>query len=315
MALVGYDPNKKTPAQRPPRARRATFRLLEQAITASKARSAEAQSPGQLCLIPLVGGELSDIFLVKETETVLGRQRTVDLRVRDGKASRQHCKILLTEDGAIIADMGSSNGTFVNGVRVEQHRLSDGDLIGLGETVLRARYMQFEGPSDTDAYWFATRDEGSALYNRTYLLEALKREVALASRWEHPLALLLVGLDLEGVSGESRRRLLNMEMRALGADFLREGGDGLLISRYSAAEVAVLAPMLSAAEAASLCEQILLERTSSVADNAGAGLAVFAGLADLPAGADSVEQLLHHAEVALYQARAKQSASPEIYTG
>jgi GGDEF domain-containing protein len=105
-----------------------------------------------------------------------------------------------------------------------------------------------------------------------------------------------------------------MEMRALGADFLQEGGEGLLISRYSPTEVAVLAPMLSTAEAASLCEQILLDRTTSGTASAGASLAVFAGLADLRAGADPVEQLVHHAEVALYQARAKQSGSPEIYS-
>ncbi len=313
MALVGYDPNRKTSTQRPLRTGRATFRLLEQAITSSKARAVESQPPGRLHLVPVAGGGLTALFPVEETETILGRQKSADLRVRDGKASRQHCKIVLTGDGATLMDMGSSNGTFVNGTRVEQCKLGDGDLIRLGDTVLRVRYLALEDQGDGGAYWLATRDAGSGLHNRTYLLEALQREVARAGRHEYPLTLLMVSVDVGGVTGEAGKRLLDREMRALAADLLHEGGAGILVSRYSRTEAAALFPMLRSAEAVSLCEKVPLDRTSSSAEDTGGPLSFFTGAADFPDGADSPEQLIHHAEAALYKALTSQSGSPEIY--
>ncbi len=312
MALVGYDPNKKASAQRPPRAGRATFRLLEQAITSSKARPGEAQPAGRLYLVPLAGDGLPEMLLVEKPETILGRQKSADLRVRDGKASRQHCKIVLGAEGAMLIDMGSSNGTFVNGARVEQYRLSDGDLIRLGDTVLRARYIDFEGPSDSDAYWFATRDRGTALHNRAYLLEALRREVARASRHEYPLTLLVTTIDLSGVAGETRRRLLDAEMRALGAEVQQENEDAL-VCRYSSTAMVVVIPMLRSAEAIAASETALSNRESSAVEEAGGNLSLFTGAADFPDGAASFEQLMHHAEIALYRAVAGQSVEPEIY--
>lgn len=68
--------------------------------------------------------------------TTLGRDITNDIVINDPELSRHHLRISRTAEGCSIEDLGSTNGTFVNGQRVSGVRpLNNGDMIGLGETV------------------------------------------------------------------------------------------------------------------------------------------------------------------------------------
>jgi hypothetical protein len=71
---------------------------------------------------------------------VLGRASDVDLLVPDGNVSRHHCRFDWRFEGYQISDLGSRNGTFVNGVRVFAYVLSDNDVVGVGASQLRFRY-------------------------------------------------------------------------------------------------------------------------------------------------------------------------------
>src|ERR1700737_758428 len=66
----------------------------------------------------------------------LGRGLTADIRIDDMSVSRRHAVLVLCETGQRILDDRSYNGTFVNGLRVEEAGLVDGDLIALGRYLL-----------------------------------------------------------------------------------------------------------------------------------------------------------------------------------
>lgn len=71
--------------------------------------------------------------------TTLGRSKECDIPVDDASVSRRHAE-LRVEDGAVwIVDLGSTNGTEVNGARVDRALLRDGDRIVVGQTELRFR--------------------------------------------------------------------------------------------------------------------------------------------------------------------------------
>lgn len=308
MALIGYDPKRQGDAHLPPRLRKSTIALLEPTIMVSRIDLPRVQSDRALRLIPLMGGGLSRTFVVRETETILGRQMGAGLRVWDGKVSRQHCKILLTEQTAILVDMASSNGTFVNDEQIERAELRDGDLIRLGDTVLRVRYMDFiEQKAADDAYWLATRDPGTELYNRQYVLEALQREIVRANQRGFPITLLLAGIDLPGAPRENRLALLDKEARALGTLLQREGGEDLLVGRYSTGEVIALMPMQGEEQAAALSQKAL--KQFSVSEEREPKRALYIGVARFPEQAESAEQLIERAEIALYCSRTGSSDS------
>jgi pSer/pThr/pTyr-binding forkhead associated (FHA) protein len=65
---------------------------------------------------------------------VIGRSRECEVRLEDSNASRRHAE--LRQEGATywISDLGSTNGTEVNGRRISRERLSDGDRITVGGT-------------------------------------------------------------------------------------------------------------------------------------------------------------------------------------
>lgn len=54
-----------------------------------------------------------------KSDTVIGRSTECGLRIASNEVSRQHCKICLGQDGVTVRDLGSSNGTFVNGYELE----------------------------------------------------------------------------------------------------------------------------------------------------------------------------------------------------
>jgi len=77
---------------------------------------------------------VSEFTLDPERPLTLGRSTDATLQVRDAKLSRHHCEIRATREGCFVRDLGSKNGTFVNGARVIEARLRNGDRIQIGLT-------------------------------------------------------------------------------------------------------------------------------------------------------------------------------------
>ena len=67
---------------------------------------------------------------------ILGRGDTVQVRVLDAKASREHCRVFEQAGMWIVVDLNSRNGITVNGVSKTRHTLKDGDKIAIGATVV-----------------------------------------------------------------------------------------------------------------------------------------------------------------------------------
>src|SRR4051812_14427639 len=71
-----------------------------------------------------------------EAEILIGRSRQNHIKLVTEQASRQHCRLLKTERTYRLIDGGSSNGTYVNGQRVGEKDLTEGDSISVGNAVV-----------------------------------------------------------------------------------------------------------------------------------------------------------------------------------
>lgn len=84
-------------------------------------------------------GRTSHTWPLSKDEIVIGRSDGCDVMVGDPGLSRRHAEIRREGDEWVLIDLGSTNGTEVNGRRINRHRLTPGDRLLLGETVLEFR--------------------------------------------------------------------------------------------------------------------------------------------------------------------------------
>ena len=87
-------------------------------------------------LVIVEGGEAGKEFVFDQASVVIGRTSDCDITLHDSGVSRKHARIHGGGEAYFVEDMGSSNGTNVNGSAVKKHRLADGDRIALGPVVL-----------------------------------------------------------------------------------------------------------------------------------------------------------------------------------
>lgn len=80
------------------------------------------------------GGEFP---LTPEREFVVGRSSELDMVLVEDMVSRKHAKLSTTQGQIVIQDLGSTNGTFVNGEKIRKTRLKEGDRILIGTSILK----------------------------------------------------------------------------------------------------------------------------------------------------------------------------------
>lgn len=86
---------------------------------------------GGWSLIADSGPEKGQIIPIMD-RTEIGRALECDISILEPALSRKHAELELTDDGLLIRDLGSVNGTFVNGEKVDEVSLNDGDVLAFG---------------------------------------------------------------------------------------------------------------------------------------------------------------------------------------
>ncbi len=87
---------------------------------------------------------------ISQPQMLIGRDPACDIVISDAEVSRRHARVLISGDTCILEDLGSTNGTFVNGRRISApHELRPGDTIMMGENVVVVFESQGFDPNAT----------------------------------------------------------------------------------------------------------------------------------------------------------------------
>ena len=99
-------------------------------------KSAMPTEPGYW-IVMRRGPHQNQMNQLERAVVTIGRDRANDIAIRDGQVSRCHLRLTLQGQDYQLEDLGSTNGTRVNGLRVSTRtRLNDGDIIALGDSIL-----------------------------------------------------------------------------------------------------------------------------------------------------------------------------------
>ncbi len=98
-------------------------------------------------LVLLAQGGKQKVFKVPGSVTVIGRRHNCDLRIPLESVSRRHCELLCGEDRWVVRDLGSRNGTRINGHKVKgEEPIAAGDFIQVGDVTFA---LQIDGQPQT----------------------------------------------------------------------------------------------------------------------------------------------------------------------
>ena len=87
-------------------------------------------------IVGIAGPFRGDVFPLRDGDVSIGRESSNDLCITDAALSRRHCLLMPKSEQFAIRDLGSRNGTRVNGVPVDEQLLSHGDQIAIGSSLL-----------------------------------------------------------------------------------------------------------------------------------------------------------------------------------
>lgn len=261
-------------------------------------------------LTVLIGAEVGAVFTLGSSATLIGRSPNAHVTLQDDGSSRNHARILHHDGIHELEDLGSTNGTFVNGERATGRvLLNEGARIHIGNTVLRfALQDQLERDAARRMYEMSVRDGLTGVFNRRYLDERITSEFAFANRHASPLCVLLVDIDrFKRINDELGHQAGDVVLRRVAAELRNGIRTEDVIARYGGEEFAIMARGIDVQGARQFADRVrgMVERAHIVWEGKPVLVTVSIGLAHNHAGAAATrpEQLVGAADVALYQAK------------
>ena len=258
-------------------------------------------------LVVIAGPELGQRVVVDHSLT-LGRHPDCDLTLSDPLVSSNHARIEDRGDSWTLVDLGSTNGTRVDGTPAHEVVLAPGHKISLGNTVIR-----FEAQDHLEQKYaeviehLLTKDDLSGLYVRRKFDTELAKAVQGAEAQRTPVGLLV--MDLDGI-----KQINDTHGHLFGAYVIGESGKiiGEVISqrgfacRFGGDEFLAALPNHGADAAVQIAEEIRSAINSHRFERAGIVLkpGISCGVAAFPEDANDPVSLFEFGDAALYRAKA-----------
>ena len=265
---------------------------------------------GVAYLVVVQGVQTGEMFALAKGPTVLGRGVYADLRLGDDGVSRRHAVVMLDGEVAMLRDLGSANGTFLNGKRIcDRMLLAEGDKISIGgRTVLKFTYQdELDEEFNRQLYESAVKDGLTGIYNRRYFDERLHAEMTFAIRHQASLALMLADIDhFKRINDERGHQVGDATLREIARRLSLVLRAEDVIARYGGEEFAILCRDTGAQQAGALADRLRLVTADELRlpDQSCVGVTLSIGIAIAPSNdIDTEVKLVRGADAALYQAK------------
>lgn len=286
------------------------------AITSPPGSLTDANSPelhtelvDRPVLLRMDGVQAGEVISLTILPCIMGRHPSCQVNIDDPSVSRRHARVFMQSGELWLQDLGSRNGTFIDGRRLESKQLHDGTLIQIGH-LASFRYTVVSPRQEKvlrELFESSTRDALTALYNRRHFDERFKSELAYAKRHSFDLGLVMVDIDyfksVNDTHGHAAGDVVLKQVAAVLAKQLRTED---LIARIGGEEFAVLLRGIGPQGTGSLAERlrVAVQSLPINADGTSLRVTISAGCACLSETTDgSCKALLQSADQRLYSAK------------
>ena len=310
---MSQTPPKKSRAHMPDLGSEADAESTETKIRPASKAPMPPSARDRPFLLVIAGGNVGEMYPLGDPEVIVGRGRSgTTIQISDEGISRQHARFVC-EDGEVhVEDLGSANGTIVNGATLTSRRLlSDGDKITLGSTTI----LKFTYSDDLEETFQRRMLEAALLdgltkaFNKKYLMERLGTELAFAQRHRTPLSLIMIDVDhfkkVNDTFGHPVGDAVLVKLAEIVFQTVRKED---VFARYGGEEFAVLCRSIELKNAAVLAERLRERVAAAHVDHEGQAISVTVslGVAGFPeVAAETPEKLLSAADEALYRAKSE----------
>jgi diguanylate cyclase (GGDEF)-like protein len=148
-------------------------------------------------LLRMDGVGAGQVLSISQTPFTMGRHATNQLPIDDDSISRFHARFVCEDGKYFVEDLGSRNGSFLQGKRITRAEIKDDDWVQLGARVA-FRFTLTDSRQEgllRKLYESSTRDALTGAYNRRHFEDRLRAEIAFAVRHATDCALILLDLD------------------------------------------------------------------------------------------------------------------------
>ena len=259
------------------------------------------------CLILIYGGpDLGKRFELS-SNTTIGRDTENDICVDMSFVSRQHARVTRHDQLWFIEDLGSRNGTQINGHPiVGVTRLDNGDQIKIGGAIFK--YIaggNVEALFHEEIYRMTIFDGLTKVHNKRYLLDFLEREIARARRYSSPLSMAMLDIDhFKSLNDTHGHQAGDAMLEHVAATINSLERREQLLARYGGEEFALVLPELEPQQILEFCEHIRqrVEEESCLFAEKSLQVTVSIGAAMLAGHVDR-DELIQAADAQLYEAK------------
>ncbi|RMG93925.1 MAG: diguanylate cyclase [Deltaproteobacteria bacterium] len=259
------------------------------------------------CVVVIYGPELGRKFNIEGRQLTIGRGTHNDICISQDSVSRNHAVLEVDGEGVKIRDLGSTNGVYVNDIKVHEIYLKDGDIIKIGRSILKfLTGDNIESSYHEEIYRLSTVDGLTQIFNKRYFLETLERELSRARRYDRPLALVMFDIDhfkqCNDTYGHRAGDYVLKELANLVHDRARKVD---VVARYGGEEFAIILPEIDTAGAARLAEKLrrLVEEHTFEFEGVKIPVTISVGVAELGPEIANADDLIKLADSRLYQAK------------
>ncbi len=271
------------------------------------------ESGGRQASLIVIGGiDLGCTFSLSTTEsTVLGRDNDCGGVIHDDGISKRHAEVVFeNRERYVIRDLDSTNGIYVDGHKIYQHVLKDGDKILIGRRTILKFMLQdpVEMEFQRQMYQSSVRDPLTGAYNRKHFDERISSEISFTRRHRVPLTLIMIDLDhfkkINDTFGHQVGDQVLIAVSGTIMDALREED---IFSRYGGEEFMVLARGINEIGGLALGERLrcmIEEMKITTPDETSIPVTISLGVGTVPGGvATSSIHLLKLVDDNLYKAK------------